>query len=72
MTAARSWSSHEATPRAATRPAAASLDLGWWPMGDRYPRVLGWLQRLWAIPGVPETVPPHWLEGEAPLPLPWR
>lgn len=54
--------------RAATRPAAAGLDLGIWPLGERYPQIAGWAAKIEAIPGFTDTVPPHWKEGDNPFP----
>jgi glutathione S-transferase len=58
--------------RAATRPAAARFDLGAFPLGERWPAILAWGRQVEAIPGFDATVPPHWLEGEAPYPGRWR
>lgn len=49
-----------------TRPAAAAFDLGLLPLGERYPQILAWAQRLEAIPGYEATQPPHWFAGDAP------
>lgn len=54
--------------RAATRPAAAALDLGLYPLSSRYPSILAWARRLEAIPGYEATQPPHWYEGDHPSP----
>ena len=54
--------------RAATRPAAAALDLGLLPLGERYPAILAWARKLEAIPGYERTQPPHWYEGDHPSP----
>ncbi|MDP2311893.1 MAG: glutathione S-transferase family protein [Pseudomonadota bacterium] len=54
--------------RAATRPAAASLDLGLWPFAERWPAIVRWAARIEALPGYDATVPPHWREGAVPSP----
>lgn len=54
--------------RAATRPAAASLDLGFWPLADHHPGLLNWAARIEALPGYDATFPPHWLESDPPSP----
>src|SRR5258706_10823184 len=48
--------------RAATRPIAASLDLGFMPIAARYPNIATWVERMQAQPGYARTVPPHWVE----------
>jgi glutathione S-transferase len=54
--------------RAATRPAAADMDLGVYPVGGRWPALVPWARRIEAIPGFLQTYPPHWLEGAHPSP----
>lgn len=54
--------------RAVTRPAAAGWDLGILPLGSHYPGILAWARRIEALPGYDTTIPPHWLEGEHPVP----
>lgn len=54
--------------RAATRPAATGLDLGFWPLGEGYPRIAAWAGRIEALPGFVDTIPPHWREGTEPFP----
>ncbi|MSP56160.1 MAG: glutathione S-transferase family protein [Myxococcales bacterium] len=54
--------------RAATRPAAATLDLGIWPLGDRWPAIVAWAGQIEAIAGYDATRPPHWADGEHPAP----
>jgi len=54
--------------RAATRPAAARLELGVWPMGARWPAIVRWAANIEALPGYDATIPPHWLEGDIPSP----
>ncbi|MDP2310569.1 MAG: glutathione S-transferase family protein [Pseudomonadota bacterium] len=54
--------------RAATRPAAAPLDLGVWPLGARWPAIVRWAGLIEALPGYDATMPPHWLEGDVPSP----
>ena len=46
--------------RAASKPAAAPLELGLLPLGDRYPRLQAWMQAVEALPGYDRTYPPHW------------
>lgn len=54
--------------RAATRPVAAPLALGYWPFADRWPAIVRWAALVEAIPGYDATMPPHWLEGDVPSP----
>ncbi len=54
--------------RAATRPAAAGLELGLLPIGNRWPNIARWAGNVEAIPGYEATMPPHWLEGDHPSP----
>jgi glutathione S-transferase len=54
--------------RAATRPAAAPLGLGLWPLGDRWPALVPWAQRIESLPGYADTFPPHWRESNPPSP----
>lgn len=54
--------------RAATRPAAQGLDLGLYPLGNRWPALVPWAARIEAIPGYIGTMPPHWLESDPPSP----
>ncbi len=54
--------------RAATRPAAAGLDLGVLPLGARWPAIVRWAGLVESIPGFDATIPPHWLEGDHPSP----
>lgn len=49
--------------RAAGKPEAKALELGFAPIGDRYPRIAAWAERLAAHPGVDRTWPPHWSQG---------
>jgi glutathione S-transferase len=46
--------------RAATRPAAETLNLGVLPLEERYPALGAWRARIEALPGYDETYPPHW------------
>jgi glutathione S-transferase len=55
--------------RAATRPAAAGLELGVYPLGTRWPAILTWAANVEAIPGFDDAYPPHWREGEHPSPV---
>lgn len=49
--------------RASGKPAAEPLALGFTPLGDRYPRLAAWAERLAALPGIDKTWPPHWSQG---------
>lgn len=57
--------------RAATRPAAQRFDLGVFPLATHYPHILAWGRAVEAIDGFDSTIPPHWLEGDAPYPGRW-
>jgi glutathione S-transferase len=46
--------------RAASKEAAAPLDLGLLPFNARYPRLAAWMQHVERIPGYEKTYPPHW------------
>ena len=46
--------------RAATRDAAKPLELGFAPLGKRYPKLAEWVARVEALPGYERTYPPHW------------
>jgi glutathione S-transferase len=46
--------------RAASKDAAAPLDLGLLPFAARYPRLAAWAERVEALPGYQRTYPPHW------------
>ncbi len=46
--------------RAASKEAAKSLNLGFSPLGQRYPNIAAWVTRVEAIPGYERTYPPHW------------
>jgi glutathione S-transferase len=46
--------------RAASKEAAKPLDLGFSPLGQRYPNIAAWVKRVEAIPGYDKTYPPHW------------
>jgi glutathione S-transferase len=52
--------------RGLTRPAAQPLELGLMPLAASWPRVQAWAARVEALPGIAETVPPHWHEGNVP------
>ena len=54
--------------RALTRPQAAALQLGLFPLGGRWPAIARFAANVEAIDGFASTVPPHWLEGDAPYP----
>jgi glutathione S-transferase len=49
--------------RAASKEAAAPLNLGLLPLEARWPRLAGWMTRVEAIPGYDATYPPHWRQG---------
>lgn len=46
--------------RAATRPAAESLNLGILPLERVYPHISAWQKRIEALRGYDKTFPPHW------------
>ncbi len=46
--------------RAATRPAAQTLQLGILPLESVYPHLSAWKKRVEALPGYDQTFPPHW------------
>jgi glutathione S-transferase len=46
--------------RAATRPAAETLNLGVLPLAEKYPQIASWVARVEALPGYDKTYPPHW------------
>lgn len=46
--------------RAAARDDAAPLDLGVYPLGEHYPALGLWCQRIEALPGYDDAYPPHW------------
>lgn len=52
--------------RGLSRPAAAAYGLEVLPLRSRWPGLGALVERVEAIPGFEGTVPPHWLEGEAP------
>jgi glutathione S-transferase len=49
--------------RAAGKPEAAALDLGFLPLRERYSAIAGWVGRVEALPGYERTYPPHWRES---------
>ncbi|NUQ75612.1 MAG: glutathione S-transferase family protein [Polyangiaceae bacterium] len=49
--------------RAAGKPIAEPLGLGFAPLEERYPRLAAWSARIEALPGYDATYPPHWREG---------
>ena len=49
--------------RAAGKPIAEPLNLGFAPLGERYPNLAAWTGRIEALPGYDATYPPHWREG---------
>ena len=52
--------------RALSRPKAEPHALGLFPLLGRWPGLRAWAARVEATPRFADTVPPHWLEGEAP------
>ncbi len=46
--------------RAASKEAARPLRLGVLPIGETFPNVAAWLQRIEALPNYERTYPPHW------------
>jgi glutathione S-transferase len=50
----------ESLLRAAGKDAAKPFDLGWLPLGNRYPGIAAWRDRIRALPGYDKTYPPHW------------
>jgi len=46
--------------RAAGKEEARSLDLGLLPLGETYPALAAWRDRIKALPGYDKTYPPHW------------
>lgn len=48
--------------RAAKRPDARPLDLGFLPFDARYPSITAWLRRLESLPVYDKAAPPHWRE----------
>jgi len=49
--------------RAASKPDAASFDLGVLPLGARYPQIEAWTQQVERLPGYDRTYPPHWRQA---------
>jgi glutathione S-transferase len=48
--------------RAASKPMAEPLNLGFTPLADCYPRLAAWSGQIEALPGYDATYPPHWRE----------
>jgi glutathione S-transferase len=46
--------------RAASKDAAQPLKLGLLPLGQTFPNVDRWVQRIEALPNYQRTYPPHW------------
>ncbi|HEY2988267.1 MAG TPA: glutathione S-transferase family protein [Candidatus Binatia bacterium] len=46
--------------RAASKEAAQPLNLGLLPLGQTFPNVARWVQRIEALPNYQRTYPPHW------------
>ena len=46
--------------RAAAKPAAGPLNLGFLPFGERYPHMARWSAAIEKLPGYARTYPPHW------------
>lgn len=53
----------EALLRAAGKEVASTFELGLLSLGDRYPALEAWRQRITALPGYDRTYPPHWREA---------
>jgi len=58
--------------RALSRPRAALHKLDLFPILEKNPGLESWARRVEAIPDFADTVPPHWLEGDNPMPLALR
>jgi len=55
---------HVATlERALGKPSASTLDHGFTPFRDVFPRLGAWCRRVEALDGFDATYPPHWREG---------
>jgi glutathione S-transferase len=50
----------ETVLRAAGKDAARSFDLRLLPIGDTYPAIAAWRERIQALPGYERTYLPHW------------
>ena len=46
--------------RAASKEAAQPFNLGLLPLGQTFPNVARWVQRIEALPNYQRTYPPHW------------
>jgi glutathione S-transferase len=46
--------------RAASKEAAQPLNLGLMPLGQSFPNVARWVERIEALPNYQRTYPPHW------------
>jgi glutathione S-transferase len=46
--------------RAASKEAAQPLNLGFLPLGQAFPNVARWVQRIEVLPNYQRTYPPHW------------
>lgn len=58
--------------RALSRPRAAPHNLGLFPILEKHSGLESWARRVEAIPGFAATLPPHWLEGDDPMPVALR
>ena len=48
--------------RAAGKDAAMRFELGLLPLGERYPAIAAWRDRIRSLPGYERTYPAHWLQ----------
>jgi glutathione S-transferase len=46
--------------RAASKEAAHQFNLGFYPLGQMFPNLAAWAQRIEALPNYQRTYPPHW------------
>lgn len=53
----------ETVLRAAGKDAAGSFDLKLLPIGETYPAIAAWRERVQALPGYGRTHPPHWRDA---------
>ena len=49
--------------RALGKPGADTIDHGFSPLREKFPRLGAWCARIEALPGYDATYPPHWREG---------
>jgi len=58
--------------RALSRERAKPHELGLFPILEKNPGLVDWARRIESISGFADTVPPHWLEGDDPMPTALR